>query len=215
MKFFYLSIFCACIALISSCILDREPTIPTGANNEEVPVFLSTDITAITNNSTRAKAKLNSLDNLNILYHGWAWSLKSNPTLQDSILELKELVIDNFENIITIPNLPLEDYYIRPYVLTATDTTYGPEKVATYKRQVTFFTKGTLACVPVTVNINGQTGQISSPYLGGFPPCGADGCATFTLLPGVYNFTANCGSLNWISDVQVYPRGCTVIYLSE
>lgn len=112
----------------SACTLDEEPPAPTNANNETTPVFLSTELTAITHDTLRAKATLGSLGNLTILRHGWVWSQNHGPTLEDSKLESGALGInDSFEML--IPGLTLgTTYHFRPFVSTGSDTTYGLEK---------------------------------------------------------------------------------------
>ena len=123
--FLYPAILIATLAL-TYCTLDKEPLLPT-ATNEKAPIFLSENLTPITHDSLRAKARLSARGNLNILHYGWVWSENPVPTLQDSTLELGPLAIDSFETL--IPGLILgKTYHLRPYVLTCSGETYGPEQ---------------------------------------------------------------------------------------
>ncbi len=127
MKNIYLCILlflCAIALVFTACKLNKEPEIPTGVGNEELPVFLSTDVAPITHDSIRAKARLSSRGNLNILHYGWAWSSFPDTFLVDT-LEFNDLGIDSFETL--IPNLDIGRFYIvRPYVVTGSGKTYGP-----------------------------------------------------------------------------------------
>lgn len=116
-----------CVCSLLSCVADKEPDIPTGATNETAPVFLSTNLAAITHDSIRASARLGFRGNLNILRHGWVWSENPNPTLKDNKLELAALALDSFETL--LPGFTLgKTYHLRPYVATGSGETYGPEK---------------------------------------------------------------------------------------
>ncbi len=115
------------VLALAACTLNKEPEIPTGATNEKAPVFLSTNLVPITHDSIRAKARLSSRGNLNILHYGWVWSENPAPTLQDLKQESDVLGIDSFEML--IPGLTLgKTYHFRPYVITGSGETYGPEK---------------------------------------------------------------------------------------
>lgn len=112
--------------VISACTLDTEPDIPAGANNITDPVFFNAAVTTDTNDNFHVTARLSTLGNLNIQYHGWVWSKTQEPTLQGGKLLLGPLNIDSFSD--TLPGLDLgEIYYLRPVVITGCDTIYGPE----------------------------------------------------------------------------------------
>ena len=124
---FLLLSLCITTLTFPACTLDKEPEALTGITNENAPVFLSTELAAITHDSIRARARLSSLGNLDILHHGWVWSENPKPTLDDSTLELDILEIDSFETL--IPDLSLgKSYHMRPYVSTGSGETYGPEQ---------------------------------------------------------------------------------------
>jgi len=59
-----------------------------------------------------------------------------------------------------------------------------------------------------TVNIDGQQGTITEYYSSGTPSCGAAGCATFSLPPGTYAFTASSSLSNWSGNVTVTSNNC-------
>ena len=129
MKIFYpplLASLSTIAFVISACTLDTEPEIPTGVNNITGPVFFNAGVTTDTNDNFHVTARLSTLGNLNIQYHGWVWSKTQGPTLQGGKLLLGPLNIDSFSN--TIPGLDLgEIYYLRPVVITGNDTIYGQE----------------------------------------------------------------------------------------
>lgn len=130
MKHFYpllLSFLCAITLGIYSCILEKEPDIPTDTNNVINPGFLSTEITPDSNNIFQAKVWLSGNGNLNILQHGWVWSEAPAPTLQNDKLELGRLTADTF--LAEISGLDTgKIFYLRPYVTTGMGTVYGPER---------------------------------------------------------------------------------------
>lgn len=74
--------------------------------------------------------------------------------------------------------------------------------------QVIFWTASDHGCGPISVSINGQSGTISS-YYSSTPSCGASGCATFTLDPGTYTYSATCGTYTWGSkSVTITANSC-------
>ncbi|MBS1782955.1 MAG: hypothetical protein JSS78_07800 [Bacteroidetes bacterium] len=74
--------------------------------------------------------------------------------------------------------------------------------------QVMFWTQENTNCGAITVNCGGYTSSVGSYYSSGAPSCGANGCATFTLAPGTYSYTASCSSKNWNGTVTVSSNGC-------
>lgn len=74
--------------------------------------------------------------------------------------------------------------------------------------QVIFWTATDHGCGPISVSINGLSGSISS-YYSSSPSCGASGCATFTLQPGTYSYTATCGTYTWgNSSITISANSC-------
>jgi hypothetical protein len=72
-----------------------------------------------------------------------------------------------------------------------------------------FWTRSDQNCGTITVTISGQTRSITSYYSSGAPSCGASGCATFTLAPGTYSYTATCDTYNWgPTTITVTEDGC-------
>ena len=56
----------------------------------------------------------------------------------------------------------------------------------------------------ITVNINGNIGFINMYYPTYNPDFGAAGCASFTLSPGTYNYTAsNTTGSNWSGSITI------------
>jgi hypothetical protein len=78
----------------------------------------------------------------------------------------------------------------------------------TYTGQVTFWynSSGTNA----TVNINGQSGTITTYYGTYNPTCGSSGCATSTLPTGTYAYTASSSFSNWSGNVTITKHGCAL-----
>ncbi|MBN8834286.1 MAG: hypothetical protein ABS68_13175 [Niastella sp. SCN 39-18] len=67
----------------------------------------------------------------------------------------------------------------------------------------------------ITVTCGGQTQVITSYYYNGAPSvCGASGCATFSLNPGTYNYTANSNSGSWSGTIVITSNGCNRIQLT-
>ena len=77
-----------------------------------------------------------------------------------------------------------------------------------------FWTSYDLGCGNVTVNCSGNTRTISSYYSSGTPSCGASGCATFTLTPGTYTYSASCNGGSWNNSFTVTDNGCAKIQLT-
>lgn len=111
--------------IFSNCILKEEPEIPVGETNEKVPMFLSAQIIAVTNDSVFAMARLKNLGNLKILNHGWVWAGHPNPTFQDNLVPLGLLAIDSFATSIKGFSYG-KTYYFCPFVLTGQGIVYGP-----------------------------------------------------------------------------------------
>jgi len=64
------------------------------------------------------------------------------------------------------------------------------------------------------VTINGSTAVITDEY-SNTPTCNATGCASFTLCPGTYTFSASeqTGPTTWSGTVTVSDEGCTTMRL--
>ncbi len=122
----HLSLYAITLAFFS-CTLDKEPDIPTGANNEKDPVFDTAVVISDTNNYFQVTAWLSDPGNLNILQHGWEWSETPGLYLPDDKLKLGSLDMESFDTVITGLDVG-KVYYLRPFVSTGSDTTYyGPE----------------------------------------------------------------------------------------
>jgi hypothetical protein len=74
--------------------------------------------------------------------------------------------------------------------------------------QALFWTRSDFGCGSVSVTYNGQSGSITSFYSGGAPGCGATGCATFTMNPGTYNYSASCTGKTWSGQVTISAGNC-------
>ncbi|MBS1775927.1 MAG: hypothetical protein JSS64_06560 [Bacteroidetes bacterium] len=81
--------------------------------------------------------------------------------------------------------------------------------------QVMFWTQTNSNCGSITVNCGGYSASVSSYFSSGAPSCGANGCATFTLPPGTYSYTAKCSSKNWNGTVTVSSNGCYKMQLLQ
>lgn len=78
-----------------------------------------------------------------------------------------------------------------------------------------FWIQSDLGCGPITVSIAGQgDSTINSFYSNGFPGCGANGNANYTLPAGNYSYTASCNGLSWQGNFTINPNGCSNIQLS-
>ena len=75
--------------------------------------------------------------------------------------------------------------------------------------QIIIWRKTDKGCGPINVTINGITSTISQYYPSGAPPCGAIGCANFTLNPGTYVLNASCSGYAWIGNITITAGGCT------
>jgi hypothetical protein len=83
--------------------------------------------------------------------------------------------------------------------------------------RVVFWTAKDQQCGTISVSVNGLSGSITSFYSASTPTCGASGCATFTLPPGTYNWSASCsGGYTWgtYSTVTVTAGGCATMKLN-
>jgi hypothetical protein len=131
MKTIYYSVFSLLLGVLlflSACLLDKEQDdLPTGATNEKPPVFLETGFTRISQDGVRAWALLSPEGTLNITRYGCIWSEHPMPTFQDNQVESSSLSKDSLEVEIS-GLLPNKLYYVRPYVITGSGETYGPEK---------------------------------------------------------------------------------------
>lgn len=131
-----IALYVACLStfmlVLPACVLDKEPGIPIGANNEIEPTFFSADVTPIAHDSIYARAWLHVYGNLNILEYGWVWSENPEPTITDNKVGFVNLPVstDSFDTF--IPGLIFgKTYHVRPYVATGLRETYGPEKTIT------------------------------------------------------------------------------------
>lgn len=113
--------------VFSTCTLDEEPAIPTGASNEKAPVFGPTVILPNSNVDFKATARLDSMGSLKIVQHGWVWSGVPNPTILDDKIELGSLTANIFAT--SISGLDIGKlYYFRPFLQTGSGLIYGPEE---------------------------------------------------------------------------------------
>lgn len=67
-------------------------------------------------------------------------------------------------------------------------------------------------CSATNVTIGGSTQQITTTS-STTPSCGATGCATFTLNPGTYNYSASCSGTTKTGSVTIYANQCSKILL--
>jgi len=67
-------------------------------------------------------------------------------------------------------------------------------------------------CSATNVTIGGSTQQITQ-FSTTTPSCGAAGCATFTLNPGTYNYSANCSGTTKTGSVTIYANQCSTVQL--
>ncbi len=80
--------------------------------------------------------------------------------------------------------------------------------------KIIFWVDADLLCGPIDVTINGSTKTISSYYSSSTPDCDATGCATFSMDPGSYNWTATCTGSNWSGTNTVTTNGCFKLQLT-
>jgi hypothetical protein len=99
-------------------------------------------------------------------------------------------------------NVPVTDY----------NSSGGGGGTTTTTGQATFWCNSDLGCGNITVTCNGQTSTISK-YFSATPSCGTSGCASFTLNPGTYPFTAKCSSKNWNGNITVTKNTCATMRL--
>ena len=124
----FLSLFSLSLTafVFSSCVLEKEPSVPEGADNILSPGFLSSELAIVSDTIIQTTAQLSSPGNLNILHHGWVWGKNINPTLQDNSLDSGRLSVQVFS--IEFSGLePGEVYHFRPYVTTGCETVYGDD----------------------------------------------------------------------------------------
>lgn len=96
--------------------------------------------------------------------------------------------------------------------LTLGNRTHVPPQQQT--GQVVFWESSGNGCSSTTnVTINGVTKQISS-FSASSPQCGSSGNATFTLSPGIYNYSASCSGTPKTGSVAVYQGLCTPVQLT-
>ena len=68
-----------------------------------------------------------------------------------------------------------------------------------------------------TVQVDGQTGNITANYQTGPPVCGitATGCANFNLPVGTYNYTGSSSTSSWNGAVTIEDNGCAEVNLQQ
>ncbi|MCO5240913.1 MAG: hypothetical protein M9904_12765 [Chitinophagaceae bacterium] len=75
--------------------------------------------------------------------------------------------------------------------------------------EVIFWIGSDFGCGPITVNCGGDTKLITHYSTSGASPvCGSEGYATFSLLPGEYDFVASCSGKNWKGKVNIIKGKC-------
>lgn len=116
----------AAVLLLFSCTLEKEPSIPTGATNEEKPVFQPTELLAATDSSLHLEVRLSALGNLNIQHHGWIWRDGSGGTAQ-FLPDLGALKAKAFDANIKILKVGTTQFF-QPYLVVGADTTFGIER---------------------------------------------------------------------------------------
>lgn len=67
-------------------------------------------------------------------------------------------------------------------------------------------------CPATNVTISGYTQQITQTSTT-TPSCGAAGCATFTLNPGTYSYSASCSGTTKTGTVTIYANQCSKVQL--
>jgi hypothetical protein len=78
--------------------------------------------------------------------------------------------------------------------------------------KVLFWIQSDLGCGNIQVTLGNQNQTISSFYANA-PSCGASGCATYTISPGNYSYTASCPQKSWSGVVFVTQGSCSRIRL--
>jgi hypothetical protein len=73
---------------------------------------------------------------------------------------------------------------------------------------LTFWMAANCSTSPVTVTVDGQTGQISEYFPTTQPTCGAYGCANFNLPAGTFTYTATGNDTTWSGSVVVTQNAC-------
>lgn len=67
-----------------------------------------------------------------------------------------------------------------------------------------------------TVKCSGREQVITHHYFQGLPDCGDEGCATFNLMPGEYQFEASStNGYTWHGSITVYEGICSKMRLTE
>lgn len=79
---------------------------------------------------------------------------------------------------------------------------------------LTVWTQTDHGCGNISVNVNGQTGYVTSYYTSGVPSCGSTGCANFSLPAGTYSISASCQTLTWSGTATVTSGGCCTLKLN-
>lgn len=112
--------------IIAACTIEQEPEIPSGKTNEIKTTFLSTELIVISHDSVVAKAKIDTLGNLNIKNHGWVWSESQSQAIEEKT-EKGALTVDYFTA--DIGGLAIgKTYHFKPFILVDNELVYGPEK---------------------------------------------------------------------------------------
>lgn len=79
---------------------------------------------------------------------------------------------------------------------------------------IIFWINSDMGCGNINVTLQGQGSSSISNFYASSPNCGASGCANFTVAPGTYNFTANCGDYSWDGSVTVSEDQCYKMQLT-
>lgn len=94
-------------------------------------------------------------------------------------------------------------------------TTPPPPPPAPTTGQGMFWAASDLGCGNITVTIGSSSGVITNYYNTSIPNCGAAYCATFTLTPGTYSYTATCSSKTWSGSITITAGDCSKIQLTS
>lgn len=110
--------------LFFSCLLEKEPGVPSGFTNEEKPVFATTELLESTDSTIITEAKLSTLGNLNIRHHGWIWREDSLTGVPHFLPDLGELKTNVFTAQISGLKVGVVQS-LQPYTVVGVDTIFG------------------------------------------------------------------------------------------
>jgi len=214
-KFIILILF----GLLINCT-EKEPEIVENMFLKDIPQISVFDATNITKNSAKVIAQIVS-NNENILSYGFCWSKYDTvPTINDSKIELdlKEN-ITNFEY--DLQNLDSSSiYFTRAFAQNEKDISYSKTiKVETlpYVGEVVFYLSsnvGSYVVISGTDNTGkSYSGTITKYLTSGTPECGRDGCVTFSMPEGDYEFWANSSFSYTFVQFTVIKNQCTKVWV--